>query len=157
MSVASRRNLSRADQLLVQRWRSAFCPAARLLLETGRVSADGVLVDKSGQAQSPSVVLAVPPDATDRFTSRGGAKPASVPTVNCVAVTRRSCLEVGQNTGASSDCLLRLGSTQLDGFEWALRSAAVNATLAVQGWHDSLTAGDDGNREFFIWMRHAHT
>ncbi|THF65056.1 TlyA family RNA methyltransferase [Pseudothauera rhizosphaerae] len=36
-----------------------------------------------------------------------------------------------------------------------LRAAAAAAGLAVCGWYDSPIAGGDGNREFFLWMRHA--
>ena len=35
-----------------------------------------------------------------------------------------------------------------------LRAAAHDAGLTVCGWYDSPIAGGDGNREFFIWMRH---
>lgn len=35
-----------------------------------------------------------------------------------------------------------------------LRAAAGDAGLAVCGWYDSPITGGDGNREFFIWMRH---
>ena len=35
-----------------------------------------------------------------------------------------------------------------------LRAAAHDAGLTVRGWYDSPIAGGDGNREFFIWMRH---
>ncbi len=43
------------------------------------------------------------------------------------------------------------------GVEAKLRAAAASNKLEVRGWFDSAITGTDGNREFFIWMRHAQT
>ncbi|HTZ00398.1 MAG TPA: TlyA family RNA methyltransferase [Rhodocyclaceae bacterium] len=38
--------------------------------------------------------------------------------------------------------------------EAKLRAAAAECRLAVQDWFDSPIAGGDGNREFFLWLKH---
>ena len=40
--------------------------------------------------------------------------------------------------------------------ERKLRQCCDNMNLEVLGWFDSPITGGDGNREFFIWTRHAH-
>ncbi|MBR0566515.1 TlyA family RNA methyltransferase [Azoarcus sp. L1K30] len=40
------------------------------------------------------------------------------------------------------------------GVESRLRQTARQCGLAVHGWFDSPITGTDGNREFFIWMKH---
>lgn len=254
--AAVARGLPRADQLLVQQGLAPSRTAARVLIEAGRVSADGVAVTKPAQELPESAVLAVTPDEADRFVSRGGLKLAGALAASGLDPAGRVCLDVGQSTGGFSDCLLQAGAAKVvgvevghgqlhsrlageprcitlegvnarhltaadlaghsppDGFdlivcdasfisltlllpqwpallaaegdilalvkpqfevgpqglskggivrdasryaevEHKLRTAAAAAGLDVLGWYDSPITGTDGNREFFIWMRHA--
>jgi len=254
--VAVARGLPRADQLLVQQGLAPSRTAARVLIEAGRVSADGVAVSKPAQELPESARLAVTPDEADRYVSRGGLKLAGALAASGLAPAGHICLDVGQSTGGFTDCLLQAGAARVVGVEvghgqlhprlaaearnttleginarhlqpaelgehfpaggfglvvcdasfisltlllpqWPallaaegdilalvkpqfevgpqglskggivrdasryaeverkLRSAAAAAGLAVLGWYDSPITGTDGNREFFIWMRHA--
>lgn len=254
--AALARGLPRADQLLVLQGLAPSRTAARLLIEAGRVSADGFPVGKPAQELPESVQLAVTPDEADRYVSRGGLKLAGALAASGIAPAGRICLDVGQSTGGFTDCLLQAGAARVVGVEvghgqlhprlaaearnttreginarhlqpaelgehcpaggfglvvcdasfisltlllpqWPallaaegdilalvkpqfevgpqglskggivrdasryaeverkLRSAATTAGLAVLGWYDSPITGTDGNREFFIWMRHA--
>ncbi|WP_205754889.1 TlyA family RNA methyltransferase [Azoarcus sp. DD4] len=254
--AAVARGLPRADQLLVQQGLAPSRTAARVLIEAGRVSADGVAVTKPAQELPESAVLAVTPDEADRFVSRGGLKLAGALAASGLDPAGRVCLDVGQSTGGFTDCLLQAGAAKVVGVEvghgqlhprlageprcitlegvnarhltaadlaghcppggfglivcdasfisltlllpqWPallaaegdilalvkpqfevgpqglskggivrdaslyaeverkLRTAAAAAGLEVLGWYDSPITGTDGNREFFIWMRHA--
>ncbi|CAL93202.1 conserved hypothetical protein [Azoarcus olearius] len=61
--------------------------------------------------------------------------------------------EVGPQ-GLSKGGIVRDASRYAE-VERKLRIAAAAAALDVRGWYDSPITGTDGNREFFIWMRHA--
>ncbi|NMG70047.1 TlyA family RNA methyltransferase [Parazoarcus communis] len=254
--AVSDRGLPRADQLLVQQGLAASRTAARLLIEAGRVSADGAVVSKPAQTLLPSAVIIIQADPGDRYVSRGGLKLAGALTTSGLNPNGQICLDIGQSTGGFSDCLLQAGASKVVGVEvghgqlhprlateprcltleglnarhlvasdlgqdyppggfklivcdasfisltlllpqWPallatdgdilalvkpqfevgprglskggivrdaslyvdvehkLRSAAANCGLKVLGWFDSPITGTDGNREFFIWMRHA--
>ncbi|THF63078.1 TlyA family RNA methyltransferase [Pseudothauera nasutitermitis] len=111
------RGLPRADQLLVQQGLAASRTAARVLIEAGRVRADGVAVGKPAQELPDSAVLTVTPDAADRYVSRGGLKLAGALAASGLDPAGRICLDVGQSTGGFTDCLLQAGAARVVGVE----------------------------------------
>jgi 23S rRNA (cytidine1920-2'-O)/16S rRNA (cytidine1409-2'-O)-methyltransferase len=82
--------------------------AAALVL-AGRVSVNGVLVDKAGAAVSPDSAVSVRAPER-RFVSRGGEKLAGALADFALDVRGCRCLDVGASTGGFTDCLLQAGA-----------------------------------------------
>ena len=119
----------RIDTLLAERGLAGSRTSAAESVRAGRVriGPDGPRATKPGQLVSSEVELLV--DGERRYVSRGGLKLEHALDELGIAVSDRSCLDVGASTGGFTDCLLRhraarvialdVGYGQLD---WTLRN-----------------------------------
>ncbi|KAF0814658.1 Hemolysin A [Andreprevotia sp. IGB-42] len=109
--------MARADVLLVELGLAASRTAAQLLIESGRVSANGTAVGKCSQKLDTAAQISITPDAADRFVSRGGLKLAGALAHTGLDVAGMQVLDVGQSTGGFTDCLLQAGARRVLGLE----------------------------------------
>ncbi len=112
-----RHGLLRVDQLLVAQGLAPSRTAARALIQAGRVSHDGQPVTKPALELPPDARLAVIPDDSDRFVSRGALKLEGALARSGLDVRGTVCLDIGQSTGGFTDCLLQAGATKVVGVE----------------------------------------
>ena len=73
----------------------------------------GQLVTKPALALPPDTRLAVTPDASDRFVSRGALKLEGALARSGLDVRGATCLDIGQSTGGFTDCLLQRGAAKV--------------------------------------------
>ncbi|KZE34287.1 TlyA family RNA methyltransferase [Crenobacter luteus] len=113
--------MQRADLLLVERGLAASRTAAQNLIDAGRVT---VLeagrarpVAKSSLKLAPDAELAVAPDPSDRYVSRGGLKMEGALQEAGLDVAGLSVLDVGISTGGFTDCLLQAGAARVVGVD----------------------------------------
>ncbi|GAB7129099.1 TlyA family rRNA (cytidine-2'-O)-methyltransferase [Silvimonas sp. JCM 19000] len=109
--------MQRADLLLVQLGLAASRTAAQGLIEAGRVSADGKPVNKPSVKLDADARIAIVPDESDRYVSRGGLKLAGALAHARLDVSGWQALDVGISTGGFSDCLLQAGARRVVGVE----------------------------------------
>lgn len=114
---ADRHGLLRVDQLLVAQGLAPSRTAARALIDAGRVSHDGQAVVKAALELPPDARLAVTPDDSDRFVSRGALKLEGALKRSLLDVHGITCLDIGQSTGGFTDCLLQAGAEKVIGVE----------------------------------------
>lgn len=98
-------NKLRLDMLIVQRGITRTREQAQALIMTGRVSCNGIMIDKAGTRVSHDVKLNI--DALPTYVSRGGDKLAYALLVFNVQIQGYVCLDVGASTGGFTDCLLQ--------------------------------------------------
>ncbi len=118
----------RLDNLLVQRELASTLEAARALILAGSVFVDQQRVDKPGTQIDASSEISVRRGAS-KYASRGGLKLEAALNTFKVAVSGKTCLDLGASTGGFTDCLLQnearkvyavdVGRGQLD---WKLRN-----------------------------------
>lgn len=115
--AATRRRLSRLDAELVRRKLARSREHARTLIETGRVSVDGLVAAKPATQVATSAALVVREDADDPgYVSRGGHKLAGALeafTPLGLRVEGRRALDAGASTGGFTDVLLRAGAAHV--------------------------------------------
>ncbi len=109
--------MKRADLLLVELGLAPSRTTAQNLIETGRVQAEGRLVNKASQKLDPASPISITPDPADRFVSRGGLKLAGALAQTGLDVTGMTALDVGISTGGFTDCLLQAGACRVVGVE----------------------------------------
>ncbi|MEL6323136.1 MAG: TlyA family RNA methyltransferase [Pseudomonadota bacterium] len=101
----------RADKLLVARSYFESRAAARAAIEAGRVTANGVTVEK------PSAMIDVSAEIeavqAHPFVSRGGVKLAHALAAFDVSVDGAVCLDIGASTGGFTDALLQAGAAHV--------------------------------------------
>ncbi|MDB5059151.1 MAG: hemolysin [Chloroflexi bacterium] len=99
----------RLDQLLIDRGSARGRGEARSLIEDGRVSVNGIVVTKPGQAVTATATIDVeqPPE---QYASRGGIKLAAALERFPMPVEGQVALDVGASTGGFTDVLLRRGA-----------------------------------------------
>jgi 23S rRNA (cytidine1920-2'-O)/16S rRNA (cytidine1409-2'-O)-methyltransferase len=111
----------RADQLLVERGLAASRSQAQRLIASGVQWRLGVgalrRVAKNGDEVPVGAELVLLDDAEARYVSRGGLKLEGALQAAGWDVTGWRCLDVGQSTGGFTDCLLRLGASQVVGID----------------------------------------
>ena len=111
----------RADQLLVERGLAASRSQAQRLIASGvqwRLGAGALRrVAKNGDEVPVGAELVLLDDAEARYVSRGGLKLEGALQAAGWDVTGWRCLDVGQSTGGFTDCLLRLGASQVVGID----------------------------------------
>ncbi len=107
----------RADQLLVQRGLAESRTLARRMIESGRVTADGLPVRKPAAELDEAAALSVAAGDEDRYVSRGGLKLAGALAATGVDPKGLVCLDVGQSTGGFTDCLLQAGAAHVVGID----------------------------------------
>jgi 23S rRNA (cytidine1920-2'-O)/16S rRNA (cytidine1409-2'-O)-methyltransferase len=98
----------RADRLLVARGLFESRARAQAAIAAGRVSADGVVVQKPSEEISSAAVIAATPEHP--YVSRGGVKLAAALDHFGVEVAGRVCLDVGASTGGFTEVLLERGA-----------------------------------------------
>jgi 23S rRNA (cytidine1920-2'-O)/16S rRNA (cytidine1409-2'-O)-methyltransferase len=101
----------RLDAELVDRGLAETRSLAQALVMAGRVTVDGVSVDKAGTPVSPAAAIEVtqPP----RYVSRGGDKLETGLRELRLDVSGQRCLDVGASTGGFTDCLLQHGAAEV--------------------------------------------
>lgn len=115
--AVDRGGLLRADALLVQRGLAASRTQAQRLIAEARAFVDGVPIGKPSLELPPDAVLSIAEDDSDRYVSRGGLKLEGALKQTGIAVTSKTCLDVGQSTGGFTDCLLQAGAGQVVGVD----------------------------------------
>lgn len=115
--AVDRHGLLRVDQLLVAQGLAPSRTVARALIDAGRVSHEGQPVSKPALELPPDARLAVTPDDSDRFVSRGALKLEGALTRSRLDVHGAVCLDIGQSTGGFTDCLLQSGAAKVVGVE----------------------------------------
>lgn len=107
----------RADTLLVARRLVESRTRARELIDAGLVSGEAGTITKPGQLLPESGQLSVAEDERSRFVSRGALKLAAALARSGVAVSGKTCLDIGQSTGGFTDCLLQAGAARVVGVD----------------------------------------
>ena len=102
---------SRLDLALVARGLADTRSRAQALVMAGRVTVDGVVVDKAGAAVAPDAAIDVV--QTARYVSRGGDKLETAIERWRIDVAGERCLDVGASTGGFTDCLLQHGAAEV--------------------------------------------
>jgi 23S rRNA (cytidine1920-2'-O)/16S rRNA (cytidine1409-2'-O)-methyltransferase len=102
----------RLDQALVRRGLAPTRERARAIVLAGKVTVDGVVVDKAGAAVREDAQIALA-EADHPFASRGGVKLAGALDGFGIDVSGRVCLDVGASTGGFTDCLLQRGAAKV--------------------------------------------
>ena len=115
--AVDRHGLLRVDQLLVAQGLAPSRTVARALIDAGRVSHEGQPVSKPALELPPDARLAVTPDDSDRFVSRGALKLEGALARSRLDVHGAVCLDIGQSTGGFTDCLLQSGAAKVVGVE----------------------------------------
>ena len=100
------------DQILVEKGLAKSRQRAQALILSGKVIADGQVVDKPGMPVSPDVTIVLK-GADHPFVSRGGLKLEKALRAFKVNVKGLICLDVGASTGGFTDCLLQQGAGQV--------------------------------------------
>ncbi len=101
----------RIDRVLVDRGLAPSRTRARALIENGKVSVAGCLVQKPSDFVSPSAPIEVEPDHP--YVSRGGLKLEGA--LRDLALNPQGLVaaDIGASTGGFTDCLLRHGATRV--------------------------------------------
>ncbi|MGD9819274.1 MAG: TlyA family RNA methyltransferase [Desulfomonilaceae bacterium] len=118
---------SRLDILLVQRNLVSSRQRAQALIMAGRVTVDGIKLEKPGREVSVDSSIAVKQETP--YVSRGGLKLKAALDHFKVPVCGANVLDAGASTGGFTDCLLQHGATRVlavdvgyGQFAWKLRS-----------------------------------
>lgn len=101
----------RVDRLLVDRGLVSSRARARALIEAGKVSAGGVVVQKPGALVEPDAPLEVEPDHP--YVSRGGLKLEGALADLQLDPAGLVVADVGASTGGFTDCVLRHGARRV--------------------------------------------
>jgi 23S rRNA (cytidine1920-2'-O)/16S rRNA (cytidine1409-2'-O)-methyltransferase len=101
----------RADRLLVARGLFESRARAQAAIAAGRVSADGVAVQKPSEQISSAAVITAEPEHP--YVSRGGIKLAAALDHFGIEVAGRVCLDVGASTGGFTEVLLQRGAQKV--------------------------------------------
>ncbi len=111
----------RADQLLVQRGLAPSRSAAQRLIAQGAVRWRGpagwAAPRKAGDELPEGCELQVADDAELRWVSRGGLKLEGALAHCALAVSGKTCLDVGQSTGGFTEVLLARGAAGVVGID----------------------------------------
>ncbi len=99
----------RLDRAVVAAGIAATREKAQALILSGRVSADGLRLDKAGALIPLDACIELAPGARP-FASRGGVKLAGALARLALDPTGWRCLDVGASTGGFTDALLRAGA-----------------------------------------------
>ncbi|MFN0084703.1 MAG: TlyA family RNA methyltransferase [Blastocatellia bacterium] len=101
----------RLDRLLVARGLAETRARAQALILAGQVFSGELRMEKAGQMVALELPLSV--RAQMPYVGRGGLKLAAALDHFQLAVTDRSCLDIGASTGGFTDCLLQRGASRV--------------------------------------------
>ncbi len=110
----------RADQLLVERGLASSRSQAQRLIASGVRWLDRgswKTVAKNGDEVPTDAEVELLDLAEARYVSRGGLKLEGALRDAGIAVTGKTCLDVGQSTGGFTDCLLQQGAAKVTGVD----------------------------------------
>ena len=117
----------RLDLLLVERGLAESCHKAQAMILAGEVEVEQRRADKAGAILPDTVHIEVH-SRQQKYASRGGMKLQGALEDFHVAVTGKTCLDVGASTGGFTDCLLQNGAARVyavdvntDQLAWKLR------------------------------------
>jgi 23S rRNA (cytidine1920-2'-O)/16S rRNA (cytidine1409-2'-O)-methyltransferase len=102
---------SRADRALVERGLAPSRTRAQELILAGRVTVNGVRLDKPSASVDAGATVLVSPN--DDFVSRGGRKLAPALDVFGVVLEGRVVVDIGASTGGFTDVALRRGARKV--------------------------------------------
>jgi len=118
----------RLDIILVDRSLAASRERACALIMEGRVSVDGVKVDKAGKSVDEDSAIVIS-GGDIPFVSRGGLKLDHALNIFKIDVRDNIAMDVGASTGGFTDCLLQRGAARVYAVDvgygqlaWKLRS-----------------------------------
>ncbi|MDQ3693262.1 MAG: TlyA family RNA methyltransferase [Chloroflexota bacterium] len=111
MTIASRIDRSRLDELVVARGLADTRSRARALILAGDISVNGQVVHRAGAMVRAGDELGRTEKA--RFASRGGEKLAHALQVFGIDVTGQVAADLGASTGGFTDCLLQAGAERV--------------------------------------------
>lgn len=101
----------RLDKLLVERKITATLEDARVLIEKGQITVNGIVRNKVNSQYQEHVSIAL---ATHKkFVSRGGYKLEAALQAFSFSPEGYICLDIGCSTGGFSDCLLQHGAKKI--------------------------------------------
>jgi 23S rRNA (cytidine1920-2'-O)/16S rRNA (cytidine1409-2'-O)-methyltransferase len=95
----------RLDKVIKQRRLIRSRSRAQRMIEAGRVTVDGRIVDRPGHPIDPEAEIEIL--AFERFVSRGGEKLEAALVQFRIDPRGKVCLDVGASTGGFTDCLLQ--------------------------------------------------
>ncbi len=101
----------RLDLLMLERELAPSREKARAMIMAGEVTVDGKQIDKAGTRVPVEAEIKV--KTKPRFVSRGGDKLAGALAAFPIAVSGRTCADVGASTGGFTDCLLQNGAAKV--------------------------------------------
>ena len=101
----------RIDRLLVERGLFESRAKAQAAIAAGRVSADGIVVDRPSDEIAADAVLHAAP--AHPWVSRGGVKLAAALDHFRIDPAGRACLDVGASTGGFTEVLLARGARRV--------------------------------------------
>jgi len=101
----------RIDRLLVERGLFESRAKAQAAIAAGRVSADGIVVDRPSDEIAADAVLHAEP--AHPWVSRGGVKLAAALDHFRIDPAGRACLDVGASTGGFTEVLLARGARRV--------------------------------------------
>ncbi|HKD11587.1 MAG TPA: TlyA family RNA methyltransferase [Thermoanaerobaculia bacterium] len=103
---------SRLDLLLVARGLAATRQRAQAMILAGRISVDGLRIDKAGASIDEDADVRVAGPAMP-YVSRGGLKLQAALDAFAIDPSGQVCLDVGASTGGFTDCLLQRGARRV--------------------------------------------
>jgi 23S rRNA (cytidine1920-2'-O)/16S rRNA (cytidine1409-2'-O)-methyltransferase len=103
---------SRLDLLLVARGLAPTRQRAQAMILAGRISVDGVRIDKAGASIDAEADVRVAGPAMP-YVSRGGLKLQAALDAFAIDPSGQVCLDVGASTGGFTDCLLQRGARRV--------------------------------------------
>lgn len=120
---------ARVDAELVRRGLARSRQQAAELIDSGRVTIDGMPAVKPATAVAPNAALAVADPGEKTWVSRGAHKLLGALSVFGLDVTGRRCLDAGASTGGFTEVLLDRGAAEVVAVDvgygqlaWSLRS-----------------------------------
>lgn len=102
----------RLDKLLTERKLALSRPRAQALILTGKILVNEQKVEKPGTAVSQDAVVRLLGQDL-KYVSRGGLKLERALEHWKIAVSGRTCMDVGASTGGFTDCLLQYGAAKV--------------------------------------------
>ena len=103
----------RADMLLVEKHLAQSRQKAKELIETGAVTADGVIVKKASQTLKPSALITID-SPLQNWVSRGALKLlGGLEAFPQISVQDKVCVDLGASTGGFTQVLLAKGAKHI--------------------------------------------
>jgi 23S rRNA (cytidine1920-2'-O)/16S rRNA (cytidine1409-2'-O)-methyltransferase len=104
---------TRIDSWLVQHGHFESREKARIALQAGAVTVNGVVVTKASFKTSNADTVSVQQSTALPYVSRGGLKLAKAIQTFQLDFTNKTVLDIGASTGGFTDCALQHGATRL--------------------------------------------